>query len=73
MAAQSKKRTLLAPGNEAEWARLNAEKRDYHIRTARALTPSQRVAQGQKLSQQAVQLFASVIRGGHAPSRAFWS
>jgi hypothetical protein len=73
MAAQPRKRPLLAPGNEAEWARLNAEKRDYHIRTARALTPSERVARGQKLSQQAVQLLASTIRRGHAPSRAFWS
>ncbi len=66
-------KTLLEPGHEAEWARLNAEKREYHIRTARALTPSERVAQGQKLSQQAVQLLASTIRGGHVPPRAFWS
>jgi hypothetical protein len=66
-------RTLLAPGNEAEWAELNREKREYHIRTARALTPSERVARGQKLSQQAVQLLASTIRAGHAPPRAFWS
>lgn len=71
--ATSRKKSLLAPGNEAEWARLNAEKREYHHRTARALTPSQRVAQGQKLSQQAVQLLASTIRRGHVPPRAFWS
>jgi len=63
----------MAPGNEAEWARLNAEKREYHIRATRALSPSERVAQGQKLSQQGVRLLASMIRGGHAPSRAFWS
>ncbi len=67
------RKTLLEPGHEAEWAELNREKRDYHQRNARALTPSQRVAQGQKLSQQAVSLLAAVIRGGNAPSRAFWS
>jgi hypothetical protein len=73
MASETRRRTLLAPGNEEEWARLNAEKREYHQRTARALTPSERVARGQKLSQQAVSLLASVIKGGHAPERAFWS
>jgi mannose/cellobiose epimerase-like protein (N-acyl-D-glucosamine 2-epimerase family) len=69
----SPRRTLLEPGHEAEWAELNAEKREYHHRKARALTPSERVAAGQKLSQQAVQLLASTIRGGHVPPRAFWS
>lgn len=71
--SSSPHRTLLEPGHQAEWKRLNAEKRQYHQRTARALTPSERIAQGQKLSQQAVSLLASVIRGGHAPGRAFWS
>lgn len=66
-------KTLLEPGHEAEWAELNREKREYQQRAARALTPSQRVARGQKLSQQAVQLLASTIRRGHVPSRAFWS
>ena len=72
MSADSRK-TLLEPGHEAEWAELNREKREYHQRTARALTPSQRVASGQKLSQQAVKLLAATIRAGHAPRRAFWS
>ena len=66
-------KTLLEPGHEAEWAELNREKREFQQRAARALTPSQRVAQGQKLSQQAVQLLASTIRRGHVPPRAFWS
>jgi hypothetical protein len=70
---EKRKKPLLAPGNEAEWAELNREKREYHHRTARALTPSERIAQGQALSQQAVSLLASVIRGGHVPKRAFWS
>lgn len=73
MAASSHKKTLLEPGHDAEWAELNREKREYHQQQARALTPSERVAQGQKLSQQAVRLLASTIRRGHVPSRAFWS
>jgi hypothetical protein len=64
---------LLAPGNEAEWAELNREKREYHQSNARALTPSERVARGQTLSQQAVQILASSIRAGNVPPRAFWS
>ncbi len=67
------RKTLLEPGHEAEWAELNREKREYHQRTARAMTPSERIAQGQKLSQQAVKLLASTIRAGHVPRRAFWS
>jgi mannose/cellobiose epimerase-like protein (N-acyl-D-glucosamine 2-epimerase family) len=67
------RKTLLEPGHDAEWAEINREKRNYHLENARALTPSERVAQGQKLSQQAVQLLASTIRGGHVPPRAFWS
>lgn len=69
----SPKKTLLEPGHEAEWAKLNREKREYHQRTTRALSPSERIAQGQRLSQQAVGLLASAIRGGNVPGRAFWS
>lgn len=67
------RKTLLEPGHEAEWAELNREKREYHQRRARALTPAERIASGQRLSQQAVKLLAATIRGGHAPRRAFWS
>ncbi len=66
-------RTLLEPGHEAEWAELNREKREYHQRTSRAMSPSERIARGQQLSQQAVKLLASTIRAGHVPRRAFWS
>jgi mannose/cellobiose epimerase-like protein (N-acyl-D-glucosamine 2-epimerase family) len=69
----SRHKTLLEPGHEAEWAELNREKREYHQRTTRAMTPSQRIAEGQKLSQQAVELLAASIRAGNVPSRAFWS
>jgi len=67
------RKTLLEPGHEAEWAELNREKREYHQSRARAMTPSERIAQGQKLSQQAVKLLASAMRSGNVPRRAFWS
>lgn len=69
----TQRQTLLEPGHEAEWAELNREKREYHQRTARTMTPSERIASGQKLSQQAVKLLAATIRTGHVPRRAFWS
>jgi hypothetical protein len=67
------KTPLLSVGHEAEWAALNREKQEYHQRTTRAMTPSERIARGQKLSQQAVKLLAATIRTGHVPRRAFWS
>ena len=73
MASHSGKRPLLATGNEAEWARINREEDEYRRTAVRALTPSERIAQGQKLSQQAVSLLAASIRAGHAPRRALWS
>lgn len=71
--AERRSRPLLATGNEAEWAEINREKAEYHHATARALTPSQRIEQGQKLSQQAVGLLQSSIKAGHVPRRALWS
>ncbi len=55
--------TLLEPGHEAEWARLDAEKR-------RALTPApdtpvgELLHRGQSLSAQAAGLLRAVERGG---------
>ena len=71
--AMSTDKPLLAPGNEAEWARINREEDGQRRTIARSLTPSQRIAHGQKLSQQAVSLLAASIRAGHAPRRALWS
>jgi hypothetical protein len=65
MAATPKKRTLMAPGNEAEWAGLNAEKRQ-------ALTPppdtpiGELLRRGQHLSAQGAKLLRAVERAdGH--------
>jgi hypothetical protein len=39
----------------------------------RAMTPSERLSQGQELSQQAVSLLMASIKAGHVPRRALWS
>jgi hypothetical protein len=64
---------LLAPGNEEEWARINRQEDAQRRAIVESLTPSQRIARGQKLSQQAVRLLAASIRAGNAPRRALWS
>lgn len=64
---------MLAPGHEAEWAALNREEAEQLRADNMALTPIQRLDQGQRLSRQAVSLLAASIRAGHAPRRAFWS
>jgi hypothetical protein len=64
---------LLSPGHEAEWAIINREEEEQLHASNMALTPAQRLEQGQKLSQQAVALLAASIKAGHAPRRAFWS
>jgi mannose/cellobiose epimerase-like protein (N-acyl-D-glucosamine 2-epimerase family) len=69
----SPRRTLLEPGHEAEWAEINREKSEYHRTHARALTPAERIEEGQRLSQQAVSLLNASVKAGHAPRRALWS
>jgi hypothetical protein len=64
---------LLSPGHEAEWAVINREEAEQLRALNMTLTPAQRLEQGQKLSQQAVELLAASIRAGHAPARAYWS
>lgn len=72
MAIQRKK-PLLAPGNEEEWARINEEEEREEAEFAASLSPAQRVAYGQKLSQQGVSLLVASVKAGHAPRRALWS
>jgi hypothetical protein len=66
-------RPLLAPGNEAEWAKINEEEERQEAEFAGSLSLSERVAYGQKLSQQAVSLLVASVKAGHAPRRALWS
>jgi hypothetical protein len=64
---------LLSVGHEAEWAVINREEAEQLRASNMALTPVQRLEEGLKLSQQAVELLAISIRSGHAPRRALWS
>jgi hypothetical protein len=73
MAVQPKKRPFLAPGNEAEWARINEEEERQEAEFAASLSMADRVAYGQRLSQQAVSLLVESVRSGHAPEQALWS
>jgi hypothetical protein len=72
MAARANK-PLLAPGNEAEWARINEEEARQEAEFAASLSMAERVTLGQKLSQQAVSLLAASVKAGHVPRRALWS
>jgi hypothetical protein len=73
MATEPKKRPLMAVGNEAEWAKINEEEERQEAEFAASLSISQRVAYGQKLSQQAVSLLVASVKAGHAPRRALRS
>ena len=64
---------LLAPGNEARWARINRSDAERLRASNLALTPTQRLELGQKLSQQAVSLLAASVKAGNVPRRALWS
>lgn len=72
MATQTHK-PLLAPGNEAEWAKINEEEARQETEFAASLSMDERVTFGQKLSQQAVSLLVASARAGHVPARALWS
>jgi hypothetical protein len=72
MAAQPRK-TLLAPGHEAEWARINEEEAREEAEFAASLSMDQRITFGQKLSRQAVSILVSSVKAGHVPRRALWS
>lgn len=60
---------LLAPGNEEEWARINAEEARQEAEFAAGLSPSERLALGQSISDQAFELINGVRAGGHVTAR----
>jgi hypothetical protein len=71
--ATSRRKPLLAPGNEAEWAKINEEEERQEAEFAAKLSISERLEFGQKLAQQGVSFLAASIRAGNVPLRAFWS
>lgn len=71
--SETPRKPLFAVGNEAEWARINQEEERQEAEFAASLSPAERVAYGQKLSQQGVSLLVASVKAGHAPRRALWS
>lgn len=66
-------RSLLAPGSEGEWARINEEEVREEAEFAASLSMEERVTLGQRISQQAVSLLVASVKAGHVPERALWS
>ncbi|HEX5763879.1 MAG TPA: hypothetical protein VFY04_12270 [Solirubrobacterales bacterium] len=60
MAAQPKPRPLFAPGNEAEWAKINEEEERQAAEFARSLAIPERLEFGQKLCDQAFDFYNAV-------------
>jgi hypothetical protein len=60
---------LLAPGNEAEWAKINSEEERQEAEFAATLTVPERLEFGQRLCDQAFSLLAAVRAAGHGPER----
>jgi mannose/cellobiose epimerase-like protein (N-acyl-D-glucosamine 2-epimerase family) len=71
--AMERRKTILEPGHEAEWAEINREEDEQRRRETRSLTMAARIQLGEKLSQQAVLVLAGSIRAGNVSRRAFWS
>jgi hypothetical protein len=55
--ATKPKRTLLEPGHEAEWAKINREKESDERELVARMSVSERLELGQRLSQQRAKLF----------------
>jgi hypothetical protein len=60
---------LLAPGNEAQWARINREEEQQEAEFASALSIPERLELGQQLCDQAFEFFNAVRASGNGPQR----
>lgn len=60
---------LLAAGNEAEWAVINAEEQRQEAEFAASLSVPDRLEFGQRLCDQAFEFFNAVRAAGHGPQR----
>lgn len=65
----SRTKPLLAPGNEAEWARINAEEDRQEAEFALTLSVPERLEFGQRLCDKAFDFYNAVRASGHGPSR----
>lgn len=68
MAARRKK-PLLAPGNEAEWARINEEEEREEAQFASSLSIPERLELGQRLCDQAFDFYNAVHAHDRGPRR----
>jgi hypothetical protein len=59
----------MAPGNEAEWAKINEEEARQEAEFAVSLSIAERLEFGQRLCDQAFDLFNAVRAAGHGPAR----
>ena len=69
MASERRRRPLLAPGNEEEWARINQEKLEEEAAFAASLSLSERLEFGQRLCDQAFEIFNTLRDSGYIPDR----
>lgn len=69
MASEPRRRPLLASGNEAEWSKINREKAEEEAEFAAGLSLTERLEFGQRLCDQAFEVFNSVRAAGHGPDR----
>jgi hypothetical protein len=63
------RKTLLAPGNEAEWARINEEEEREEAEFAASLSIPDRLEFGQQLCDQAFDFYNAVHLGDRGPQR----
>jgi mannose/cellobiose epimerase-like protein (N-acyl-D-glucosamine 2-epimerase family) len=66
MASRSER--LLEPGHEAEWAKINEEEARQEAEFAASLSMTERLEFGQRLCDQAFDLFNAVRASGHGPT-----
>ncbi len=67
--ASSSDKPLFAPGNEAEWARINAEEDRQEAEFAASLSIPERLEFGQKLCDQAFDFYNAVHARDRGPQR----
>lgn len=65
----SRKKPLLAPGNETEWARINEEEERQEAEFAASLSIPERLEFGQKLCNQAFDFYNAVHANDHGHRR----
>jgi hypothetical protein len=64
---------LFKAGCDAKWAEFSHATSQQRRAWSMALTPSQRLEVGQRLSQEAFVLLAAAMPDGRVPRRALWS